>query len=304
MVKNNQVRLRADKIRAMEPLVSIVMPTYNGARYIRESIDSCLNQTYSNFELIIVDDFSSDGTPQILCEYRDPRMRFIRHEANRKLPAALNTGFAASNGEYLTWTSDDNRYAADAIEVLVHALEQNPGAGLVYAGVRLIDEFGDLIRIEPAEPPELLHKKCIVGACFLYRRTVYEQIGDYNEALYRIEDYEYWLRVAQRFELKALPEILYDYRRHPGSLTNEETFVQRAIAYDKVQTIVFGPDPKRFRQYLGELYISKAFEEYLARHYGNVFTLILRSFAYNNSYLRNRGVWSIMFRSVLLNRGR
>src|SRR6266508_190816 len=113
--------------------VSIVLPTYNGSRYLEESIDSCLKQTFEDIELIIVDDCSTDDTPQIVARYRDPRLRVIRHETNRKLPAALNTGFAASKGTYLTWTSDDNRYAPNAIEVMMQALETSPEIGLVYA---------------------------------------------------------------------------------------------------------------------------------------------------------------------------
>src|SRR5262245_61923913 len=95
-----------------EPSVSIVLPTYNGSRFLAESIQSCLDQTYPDFELIIVDDCSTDVTPAIIAEFsaRDSRVHTVRHEKNKKLPGALNTGMALSRGRFLTWTSDDNLY--------------------------------------------------------------------------------------------------------------------------------------------------------------------------------------------------
>src|SRR5438034_11794938 len=95
-------------------LITIVLPTHNGAKYLRESIESCLGQTYHNLELVVVDDASSDATPDVIAEYSDPRLISVRHGQNRGLPEALNTGFAHSRGHYLTWTSDDNRYAPEA----------------------------------------------------------------------------------------------------------------------------------------------------------------------------------------------
>jgi glycosyltransferase involved in cell wall biosynthesis len=109
----------------LHPLVSIVLPTYNGSRYIQQSIDSCLNQTYSNIELIIVDDGSTDCTEQIINSYTDNRIRYIQHQKNAGLPTALNTGVAHATGDYLTWTSDDNFYAPQAIETQLTFLLKN-----------------------------------------------------------------------------------------------------------------------------------------------------------------------------------
>src|SRR3990170_3452478 len=107
----------------ISPKVSIVLPTYNGEKYIRQSIDSCLNQTHENIELIIVDDCSIDNTPEIIKSYKDSRVKSLRHDQNKFLPHALNTGFSNATGEYLTWTSDDNYYAKEAIEKMVSFLK-------------------------------------------------------------------------------------------------------------------------------------------------------------------------------------
>ncbi len=208
-------------VRKHQPLISIVLPTYNGSRYLREAIDSCLAQTYHNWELILVDDCSTDSTPDIIAEYvaQDPRVRSIRHEVNKKLPQSLNTGHAAALGEYLTWTSDDNRFLPAAIEEMIRFLEEHPTVGIVYTDCVLIDDSGKYLNEFPALPPSRLAYMDALGACFLYRRTVYETLGGYDTDLFLGEDYEYWLRAYRQFELAPLHKTLYEYRWHDQSLT-------------------------------------------------------------------------------------
>jgi glycosyltransferase involved in cell wall biosynthesis len=212
-----------------QPLISIVLPTYNGSRYLREAIESCLAQTYQNWELILVDDCSTDATPDIIAEYtsRDRRIHSIRHEVNKKLPEALNTGHAAARGEYLTWTSDDNRLLPSAIEEMTRFLEEHPGVGVVYADCVLIDEAGRYMQDFPALPASRLAYMDALGACFLYRRAVYETLGGYDAELFLAEDYDFWLRAYRQFELAPLHKILYEYRWHNLSLTKSAN--RRAI---------------------------------------------------------------------------
>ena len=122
-------------------LVSIVLPIYNGEKYMRQSIESVINQTYKNWELIIIDDCSSDNTPHIAKEYanQDNRIKYYRNETNLKLPRGLNRGFSLSKGEYLTWTSDDNMFNPNAIEVMVDTIKTEQ-VELVYASYDIIDE--------------------------------------------------------------------------------------------------------------------------------------------------------------------
>ena len=97
------------------PVVSIVLPSYNGKKYIRESIESVLAQTFPYWELVLVDDCSTDGTGAVMDAYasKDSRIRVIHNATNQRLPRSLNIGFRETWGEYLTWTSDDNRYLCD-----------------------------------------------------------------------------------------------------------------------------------------------------------------------------------------------
>lgn len=205
-----------------EPLVSIVLPTYNGARYLDQAVQSCLDQTYGNWELIIVDDASTDDTPARIAQYVawDNRIRSMRHETNRKLPASLNTGFSQAQGDHLTWTSDDNCYRPSALAEMVGCLHSEPGVDIVYADYTEIDEAGDPVRYVPVGGPEgLVFSNCI-GPCFLYRRAVQDGLGGYAEDLFLAEDYDFWLRASVSFRWCPLHQDLYLYRRHGASLTD------------------------------------------------------------------------------------
>jgi glycosyltransferase involved in cell wall biosynthesis len=207
------------------PLISIVLPTHNGSRYLPAAIDSCLNQTYRNWELVIVDDASTDCTPQVIAEYmaRDRRIRAVRNEANRKLPGSLNVGFSHAGGGLFTWTSDDNCYRPEALREMLRFLKSNPATDVVYASYSLIDNDGAPLRgMESgprAGPPHELPCRNCVGACFLYRRAVHERLGGYAEDLFLVEDYDFWLRASILFRLAWLEKDLYLYRWHEHSLT-------------------------------------------------------------------------------------
>lgn len=203
------------------PKVSIVLPTFNGARYVREAIESCLAQTFTDWELIIVDDASSDATPDIIKQYMaiDCRIRSVRHDANRKLPAALNTGFSLSRGEFLTWTSDDNLYKPPAIEKMLEYLSNHPEVDIVYTDYDVIDEDGKLIKSVMVPPYENIVIENVVRASFMYRRSVQTSLGGYDENCFLAEDYEFWLRAAATFKMEALHHVLYEYRVHHQSLS-------------------------------------------------------------------------------------
>ncbi len=201
--------------------VSIILPTYNGAKYLQQSIDSCLNQTYKNIELIIVDDGSMDGTPDIIMSYQDERMKCIRHKKNKGLSYALNAGFKKATGEYLTWTSDDNYYAENALEIMVALLQTNRKIAFVYSNFYIINDVNKLLQTVNVLPSKNLKEYNCIGPCFLYRRKIYEVIGGYNPDFFLAEDYEYWIRIFKRFRMQKLEEFLYWHRLHSRSLTGQ-----------------------------------------------------------------------------------
>ncbi len=212
------------------PKVSIVLPTFNGVKYIQQSIESCLNQTYKNIELIIVDDGSTDETPEIIKSYDDTRIRYIKHEKNKGLPHALNTGFAYTMGEYLTWTSDDNYYAKQAIEkMLSFLLDKN--CSFVYSNFcRFCEENPD--KLDSVRLPDVLEleKRNDVGACFLYTRKLKETIRDFDINAECAEDYDYWLRVSKKFSMYHLDENLYFYRQHTKAISISRFYEVRVVS--------------------------------------------------------------------------
>lgn len=209
--------------QAVDPtLVSIVLPTYKRAHVLPNAMRSILAQTYTHIELIIVDDNSPDNTAEIVRSFGDPRIRYVRNEPNLKLPRALNKGFSLARGGYLTWTSDDNLFAPTAVEKMVEALRVHH-CDFVYADYFLfadIDAAGNALEKRHERlPGELqLKRSNHIGACFLYTRKVYEEIGDYDPELFLVEDYDYFIRIAQRFRVCHIGEPLYYFRRHDDAL--------------------------------------------------------------------------------------
>ena len=204
------------------PKVSIILPTYNGEKYIRQAIDSVLAQTYTDWELILVNDCSTDTTADIVerCAESDARIRAIHNSSNQKLPASLNIGFASARGEYFTWTSDDNMYLPDAIQVMAECLDACKDVSMVRASMEFIDAEGRITGQSETYTDEKMYAFNCLGACFMYRRTVRDAIGEYDVDTYCAEDYDYWLRVLQNFgTIMPIEQILYRYRRHGGSLS-------------------------------------------------------------------------------------
>src|SRR5262249_15595240 len=160
-------------------------------RYLRQSIESCLQQTHRNIELVIVDDCSTDQSPLIIaeCAGRDARIISIRNRHNMRLPDALNVGFAATTGELLTWTSHDNYYEPRALEVLVRYLCARGDVDLVYSAFRIIDANGEVKgNVNYLPPPWSLPFENVVRAYFLFRRSIYDEVGDYRADMEYAED--------------------------------------------------------------------------------------------------------------------
>lgn len=224
-------------------LVSVIMPLYNGSKYMRDAIDSILGQTYRHLELIIVDDGSTDNSGMIADEYakRDARVSVV-HQPNRKLPAALNTGFALAKGEFLTWTSDDNVLKPDCLKKMVACLERHPGWDMVYANMDIMGDDGQMLRNStwyegyqyphgsehiylPNHAYELnTYANNFIGGAFLYRKRVHHLLAGYSPWQFTREDYDYWMQVNALLTLRHsdFKQPVYNYRFHAQSLTSQD----------------------------------------------------------------------------------
>jgi glycosyltransferase involved in cell wall biosynthesis len=174
--------------------------------------------------LVIVDDGSTDETPELIKSYVDKRIKYVRQCKNKGLPHALNTGFSNATGSYLTWTSDDNQYLPKAIRKMIECLESHPEADFVYADYWA--HYLDSGKREFRSMPDTLSldKSNEVGPCFLYTRRVREKIGEYAPHYELVEDYEYWDRICRVFKTRHLREPLYIYGEHRRSLKGTKNY--------------------------------------------------------------------------------
>jgi len=218
-------------------LVSIVLPTYNGSKFIRESIESIINQTYTNWELIIVNDCSTDNTLDIINEYakKDFRIKIYSNEKNLKLPLSLNVGFSYASGDFHTWTSDDNKYRANAIEYMVDFLSNHNNYDCISCDFDLINEKGEFINhhSDLFKREFISLTKCaIVGACFMYTSNIAKKVGYYDDDFFCAEDFDYWCRLGLIGNIFFSNENLYEYRINSQSLSSTKKSTQFARVTD------------------------------------------------------------------------
>ncbi len=218
-------------------LISVILPVFNGKRYLSLAIESIISQTYSNWELIIVDDCSQDDSYDIANFYskKDARIKVIRNPFNMKLPMSLNNGFRIAKGKFYTWTSDDNIYKPFAFEKMIKALQNAPNAVMVYTNVSIIDEYGNILSPCYLRKKDLLLLGNEVGASFLYRASAALKVGEYDPSLFLAEDYDYWIRLSKQGEIICLPNILYYYRVHSNSLTSTKVETVKKQTYKVVK---------------------------------------------------------------------
>lgn len=200
-----EVIAQLDPQPSASPRVSVVVPCYKGARFLAEAIESCLRQTMTDFEVIVVDDASPDECAEIADGFakRDPRVRVIRRESNGGVSEAFNTGFNAARGRYFTRLAQDDAFTPDALQCLADFLDAHPGVGLTYADYLLMDESGSPGgRVSVPEPDHALLFGNRLGLCVAWRRKVWEEVGGFSRQYDTAEDYEYWLRVWDRFSIE------------------------------------------------------------------------------------------------------
>lgn len=218
----------------MPPLVSVLLPVFNGAQWIQESISSLLSQSFSDFEVICVDDGSSDGTYEIMGDYarRDSRIRMLRYEHAGLVPA-LNAGLAAARGELIARMDADDIALPDRLALQVRAFASFPGLVVLGTGWDCIDDQGKFLRrCTPTVGHdnvmrEQLWKTAILHPAVMMRKNAVMAVGGYRQAYVHAEDYDLWFRLSEVGTLDNLPEPLLLYRQHENSISRRETLAQR-----------------------------------------------------------------------------
>lgn len=232
VLKMNKSEMKGLGMKA--PKVSIVMSVYNCERYVGEAVKSMLQQTFSDFEFIIVNDGSTDQTPEILRQFDDPRILVI-DQRNSGLTVSLNRGIRLAKGEYIARMDADDLSEPERLEKQVEALDRNPGIGVVSCWYKVIDENGFLLAYKrlPNDVKQLakllMRDNPICHGSVMMRKRAIQTVGLYNENLRYAQDYELWLRMLrQGYGFYVIPEFLYSYRISPDSVS--KLYVQEKYA--------------------------------------------------------------------------
>ena len=210
---------------ALAPRVSVLMPVFNTARYLGEALESISAQTFGDFELIVVDDGSNDGSSRILEQFavRERRMRLITRE-NRGLIASRNELLAAGRGELLAWMDSDDSSLPDRLARQVEAFSNDSGLACLGTSAQCIDPDGKYLKIErwPTDPEQILIDQQAGGAMrfptTMMRRDAAMRVGGFREPFKIGEDFDFLLRLSQYGRMSNLPHVLYLYRQHVASV--------------------------------------------------------------------------------------
>jgi len=208
------------------PLVSVIIPVYNGTNYLADAVESVLEQTYENVELVAVDDGSTDGTWELIQSYGDS-LRGI-HKENGGVASALNRGLAEADGRYIAWLSHDDLFLPDKLERQVEELEGPTEARACYTDSRVIDSHGATLRdvtapsLDRAELRRYLFGRMFInGSTMLIDRECFDRLGGFREDLKTTQDAEMWFRILDHWEIGRVPGILGLQRTHPGQGSQE-----------------------------------------------------------------------------------
>jgi glycosyltransferase involved in cell wall biosynthesis len=207
------------------PLVTVYITNYNYGMFIRKAIDSILNQSLKDIELIIIDDGSTDDSKDIIEEYADLAIVSIIYQKNRGLNITNNVALKASKGKYIVRLDADDYMELDALEKMANALENDNVLGLIFPNYYIVDadgnELSEIKRHDFDKEVNILDQPAH-GACTMIRIDFLRQVGGYDESYTCQDGYELWVKFINKFKVTNINETLFSYRRHNNNLTNNE----------------------------------------------------------------------------------
>jgi glycosyltransferase involved in cell wall biosynthesis len=218
-----------------QPLVSVIVPVYNGVAYLEKTIQSILSQDYPFIECIVMDGGSTDGTTRILERYKDRLVYLSKRDGGAA--DAINQGFAIAHGSVLAWLNADDTYLAGALSEVMAQFASSPDVAIVYGDAYWVDSESAILGPYPecVVNPEALGQGCCVcqPACF-FKREVFESVGPLDSGLHFAFDYDLWIRMAKRYSFRHLPVHLATARMHKLS----KTFRDRRNAFREAFTVL------------------------------------------------------------------
>jgi glycosyltransferase involved in cell wall biosynthesis len=237
------------------PKVSVIIPTCNRAELLRSAIESVLHQTFQDFEIVIIDDASRDHTPEVVTNFKDTRIKLIRHQVSQGAAEARNTGIMNSSGEYIAFLDDDDEWLPDKLQIQVDLLENSsPEVGAVYTNRFTIDRASGRVLHERNSKISLDISKgnFITTSSVLLRRKCFEEFGLFDKNIPAVEDYDMWFRMSKKFSFELIEKPLIKYYIHENNISfNYEKKIRGLEALYKKHHNLFKLNPKNYsRKYL------------------------------------------------------
>jgi len=215
------------------PAISVIIPAYNAERTILKTIESVLQQTYCNFELIVINDGSTDGTLELIGTVQDPRIKVFSY-SNGGLPVARNRGISHATGEFITFIDADDLWTRDKLDLQLRALQEHPQAGVAYSWTRFMDDKGEYFHggrsvvFEGNVYRDLLLGNFIdSGSNVMIRREAIASVGEFDPTLKSCEDWEYWIRLAARWYFVVVPKPQIFYRQSSGAMSSKVEVMEK-----------------------------------------------------------------------------
>lgn len=227
----------------MPPKVTVLMSVYNGERYLQEAIDSILNQTFTNFEFVIIDDRSTDGTRTILDRYTDSRIVRLYNDQNIGLTRSLNRGLKVAHGQVIARQDADDISLPARLAKQVAYLEEHPQVGLLGTQIKLLNRLG--LPLNAAKLPAshslivwtLLFRNAFAHPTVMMRKSILDQVGGYDPSFQVTQDYELWTRLIGKTRFANLLEALVIHRRSWGSVSARQAEMQKANTHRIIQRV-------------------------------------------------------------------
>ena len=254
-------------------LVSVIIPTYNSDKFIAQSVQSVLEQTYPPYEVIVIDDGSTDGTKDVLRQFSNSIKYF--YQVNRGPASARNAGIKMARGEYISFQDADDLWTPNKLEVQVAFLERHQEIGLVFSDIEEFDEENILVRsciIDKVYEPDsssqvplhdpfvkLLIKNFIPTNTVMVRSDCLKKVGLFDEGLRIVEDRDMWLRIAAHFRIARLPLVLCKRRKHSSNISKDQEIATFSLIRVLEKTLNMFPDlapAALINKKLSQLYLS------------------------------------------------
>jgi glycosyltransferase involved in cell wall biosynthesis len=232
----------------MRTTISVVVAAHNGAAFLRETLESVLQQSFRDFEIIVVDDGSTDATRQVVESCSHP-VRYI-YQDNKGQASARNTGIRLASGAYVALLDQDDIWLPDKLELQVDAIERSDMIGMVTCGLTRFDESGERGTVIPrlnglsrkAVVRRLLYGNCIGGAsCALLRRSCLDRAGLFREALLMAEEWDLWVRIARDAAIRVVERPLLRYRLHPANTSEQSAALNLENELEFLRTTLSDP---------------------------------------------------------------